>query len=179
MFRDILLSYDGSPSAERALEEAIDLAQLAHARLTILTAVTKAAAWSYSGPSVAAVASLTLELEQEAAATQRNAVERVPQDLPVTTILTHEPIVKALDKQIREGKHDLVVMGSRGFGTVKGTLLGSVSQHVLHHCPLPVLILHAAPEITEEPAAALNGADSARDRDPSQSGPGAPRASEL
>jgi nucleotide-binding universal stress UspA family protein len=177
MFRDILLSYDGSPSSERALTEAIDLAQLAHARLTILTAVTKAAAWSYSGPSVAAVASLTLELEQEAAATQRRAVERVPQDLPVTTILTHEPIIKALDKQIREGKHDLVVMGSRGFGAVKGTLLGSVSQHVLHHSPVPVLILHADPR--DQPASGVNGTDSARDRDPSQSDPGAPRASEL
>jgi nucleotide-binding universal stress UspA family protein len=149
MFHNILVAYDGSPHAERALEEAIELAQLSHARLTILTAITRCPAWAYSGPSVAAAATLSTELENEAANVQRRAVERVPDDLPVTKILTHEPIVKALMKQIKEGRHDLVVMGSRGFGPVRGTLLGSVSQHVLSHSDLPVLIMHADPEPVE------------------------------
>jgi nucleotide-binding universal stress UspA family protein len=160
MFHDVLLSYDGSPSAERARAEAIDLAQVSNARLTILTAVPRAPSWTYSGPSIGAAASLTVELEQEAAATQRRAVDRVPQDLPVTTILTHEPIIKALMKQIEHGGHDLVVMGSRGFGPVKGTLLGSVSQHVLHHSALPVLVVHANPEPANPPSDPLVGAAS-------------------
>jgi nucleotide-binding universal stress UspA family protein len=149
MFHNILVSYDGSPHAERALEEAIELAQLSHSRLTILTAITRCPAWAYSGPSVAAAATLSTELENEAANVQRRAIERVPNDLPVTKILTHEPIVKALMKQIKEGRHDLVVMGSRGFGPVRGTLLGSVSQHVLSHSDVPVLIMHADPEPVE------------------------------
>ena len=151
MFHDILISYDGSPHAERALEEAIDLAQLSHARLTILTAITRCPAWAYSGPSVAAAATLATELEHEAANVQRRGVERVPDDLPITKILTHEPIIKALMKQIENANHDLVVMGSRGFGPVRGTLLGSVSQHVLSHSKVPVLIIHADPEAVEDP----------------------------
>jgi nucleotide-binding universal stress UspA family protein len=150
MFRDILISYDGSPHAERALSEAIDLAQCSHARLTILTAVTKPPAWTYAGPSVCAAAALCAELEEESAKTLCRAVDRVPDDLPVTKILSHEPIVKALMKEIKRGRHDLVVMGSRGFGAIKGTLLGSVSQHVLHHSPVPVLIVHAEPEVEEK-----------------------------
>jgi nucleotide-binding universal stress UspA family protein len=153
MFHNILISYDGSPHAERALDEAIDLAQMAHARLTILTAVTRCPAWAYSGPSVAAAATLTTELENEAVHVQCRAVDRVPDDLPITKILTHEPIVKALMKQIKEGRHDLVVMGSRGFGPVRGTLLGSVSQHVLSHSDVPVLIMHADPDAVAEEAA--------------------------
>ena len=149
MFHNILVSYDGSPHAERALEEAIDLAQLSHARLTILTAITRCPAWAYSGPSVAAAATLSTELENEAANIQRRAIDRVPDDLPVTKILTHEPIIKALMKQINGGRHDLVVMGSRGFGPVRGTLLGSVSQHVLSHSDVPVLIMHAEPAVAE------------------------------
>jgi nucleotide-binding universal stress UspA family protein len=151
MFHNILVAYDGSPHAERALDEAIELAQLSHARLTILTAITRCPAWAYSGPSVAAAATLSTELENEAANIQRRAIDRVPDDLPVTKILTHEPIIKALMKQIKEGRYDLVVMGSRGFGPVRGTLLGSVSQHVLSHSDLPVLIMHADPQ-TEEAA---------------------------
>ncbi len=58
-------------------------------------------------------------------------------------MLAAEPIRLALIRQIKEGHHDLVVMGSRGRGTVRAALLGSVSHYVLHHSPVPVLIVHA------------------------------------
>ncbi|MGJ4728974.1 universal stress protein [Luteimonas sp. SDU101] len=39
-------------------------------------------------------------------------------------------------------KADLIVMGSRGSGAIKGTLLGSVSMKVLAGAPVPVTIVH-------------------------------------
>ncbi len=36
---------------------------------------------------------------------------------------------------------DVVVVGSHGSGVVKRVLLGSVSQHLLHHAPCPVLVV--------------------------------------
>ena len=39
-------------------------------------------------------------------------------------------------------KVDLIVMGSRGNGGIKGTLLGSVSMKVLAGTPVPVTIVH-------------------------------------
>ncbi|CAH1778314.1 unnamed protein product [Owenia fusiformis] len=40
-------------------------------------------------------------------------------------------------------KHDasMIVMGSRGLGAIRRTFLGSVSDYVLHHANLPVLVI--------------------------------------
>ena len=46
---------------------------------------------------------------------------------------------KIVETAARE-KADLVVLGSRGMGTFKSLLLGSVSDGVAHHAPCPVLI---------------------------------------
>ena len=35
----------------------------------------------------------------------------------------------------------MIVVGARGMGAVKGALLGSVSQHVIHHARCPVLVV--------------------------------------
>jgi nucleotide-binding universal stress UspA family protein len=61
----------------------------------------------------------------------------------VSAVLSEQPIRVALSRQIAHGHHDLVVMGSRGRGAVRATLLGSVSHYALHHSPVPVLIVHA------------------------------------
>jgi nucleotide-binding universal stress UspA family protein len=54
---------------------------------------------------------------------------RVVEDLPANAVL--EAAVQA----------DLVVVGSRGRGGLKGMLLGSVSQKVVHHSPCPVVVI--------------------------------------
>nr|XP_039273091.1 universal stress protein YxiE-like [Styela clava] len=40
----------------------------------------------------------------------------------------------------KENKVDLIIMGSRGLGTVRRTILGSVSDYVVHHTKIPILI---------------------------------------
>ena len=42
---------------------------------------------------------------------------------------------------VADERANLIVMGSRGFGQLKGLLLGSVSQFVIKHAPCPVLIV--------------------------------------
>jgi nucleotide-binding universal stress UspA family protein len=143
MFHNILVSVDGSTHARQALAEAIDLASASRARLTIMTAVPQPSSWAQVPASAAVVAELCLQLERDSETILRDAERQVPADVPVTTILTHEPIRRALLERIASGHHDLVVMGSRGRGAVRSSLLGSVSHSVLHHSPVPVLIVHA------------------------------------
>jgi len=151
MFRNILVALDGSTDSDRALMQAIDLAEGEHARLTIFSAVVAPAAVSYVGVSGALVADLLRDSEAETDAILRGAVEQVPDQVSVSTVRSSEPVRSALLAQIRTGQHDLVVMGSRGRGAVRSALLGSVSHYVLHHSPVPVLIVHAEREPQLEP----------------------------
>jgi nucleotide-binding universal stress UspA family protein len=150
MFRNILVCVDGSAHAERALTEAIDIAISNRARLSILTAVCRPPGWACTPLTIAAIEPLTADLEREAQTALRDAVDRVPDTVPVTKILSHDPIRDALMSRLREGDHDLLVMGTRGRGPVTASLMGSVSHYALHHSPVPVLIVHS----DEDPACA-------------------------
>jgi nucleotide-binding universal stress UspA family protein len=145
MFHNILVATDGSTHADQALAHAIDLAQSQHARLTLITAVMAPPPFAYFGASGQAVSTLSQDAEADAQAILMRARERVPGDVSVTTILSRQPIDSALIREIEDGHHDLVVMGSRGRGAIRSALLGSVSHYVLNHSPVPVLIVHARP----------------------------------
>jgi nucleotide-binding universal stress UspA family protein len=151
MFRNILVCVDGSPQSDGALSQAIDLAECQHARLTLLTAVTRPPYWTNTPMTAAGLESLGSELQHEAAATLRTAVERVPDSNPVTTILSQEPIREALICQIHSGRYDLVVLGTRGRGALSAAVLGSVSHYALNHCHVPVLIVRAEGKGEPEP----------------------------
>jgi nucleotide-binding universal stress UspA family protein len=142
MFHNILVAVDGSPDAELALTEAIDLAESERTRLTLLTAVSQPPATAYLAAGEE-VGKLLEDAHADAKTILRRARERVPDDLSVTAVLSEQQIRAALIDQITTGAHDLVVMGSRGRGAVRAALLGSTSHYALHHSPVPVLIVHA------------------------------------
>jgi nucleotide-binding universal stress UspA family protein len=143
MFHNVLVAIDGSEHADRALTDAIDLAESERSRLTLMTAVPVLPATAYLVAGGATTTKLMEDAHAEAEAILRRARERVPADIPVTTVLTDQPVGGAIIRQIEDGNHDLVVMGSRGRGALRSALLGSVSHYVLHHSPVPVLIVHA------------------------------------
>jgi nucleotide-binding universal stress UspA family protein len=156
MFHNILVAVDGSPDAEQALTEAIDLAESEHTRLTLITAASQVPPTAYLAAG-APVAQLLEDAHVEAEAILLRARERVPDGISVTAVLSEQPIRVALSRQIADGHHDLVVMGSRGRGAVRAALLGSVSHYVLHHSPVPVLIVHADRKARRPELAAVAG----------------------
>ena len=154
MFRNILVCVDSSPHSRCALRQAIDLADTQNARLTILTAVCRPPYWANTPMTAAGIEPLACELEHEAKTTLCAAVDQVPEWIPVTKILSAEPVRDALIGQIKTGRYDLVVLGTRGRSGLRASVLGSVSRYALSHAEVPILIVRAEGEVEPEPLGA-------------------------
>jgi nucleotide-binding universal stress UspA family protein len=170
MFRNILVAIDGSPDSDQALTQAIDLAESEHSRLTLFSAVVMPPAGAYIGGGGSVAATLARDAEAETQTILRTAAQRVPDRVSLSTVLSSDPVRPALIHQIKQGAHDVVVMGSRGRGAVRSVLLGSVSHYVLHHSPIPVLIVHADPERGLQSSATLSQGQPATDQEPVHAG---------
>jgi len=139
----ILVAVDDTPAAAFALRHVVPYALDQGSRLTLLTVVP-------DPPGVVAAAGISPqrvaeEMETEADKHLRHVAETLPQDLPVTTVVRHGDPAEEILKLVREEPVDLICMGARGRGRVTGALLGSVSTAVLHHSPVPVVVLHPPP----------------------------------
>jgi nucleotide-binding universal stress UspA family protein len=139
-YRHVLLAYDGSPEADLALAHAVAIAQVYHARLTLVTVVPPPPllAWQAPGGTIGLHDAQQKDLEQRL----RAAADQVPDDLSVTTRLLDGDAARELLRAASEADADVIVMGSRGRGRITAALLGSVSNHVMHEADVPVIVIH-------------------------------------
>jgi nucleotide-binding universal stress UspA family protein len=109
----MLVGLDSSGAADQALTEAIALADVHGGRLTILTTVPPVQVFAAgAAEAVAAAADMARDLEHEAVALQRAAAARVPQSIPVTTLLRHGSPFEALVRELKRGRHDVLILGA-------------------------------------------------------------------
>jgi len=114
MFRNILVAVDGSPHGERALAEAVELAQRNHGRLTVMTSVPDPSVWLLTGGAYGGgidQQALLDEVEQEYQQLLDRAVDSVPADVSVTKHLVHGRPGDRILEQLEAGGHDLVAVG--------------------------------------------------------------------
>jgi nucleotide-binding universal stress UspA family protein len=142
----VLVALDGSGSAELALAAALTAAQRDHAQLTLLAVIPDVFAQSAGWLAAAAdPARLQQEADTYGQRLVRDAVERLPEEIPVTTVVRRGKPGPEIVAQARCGNYDAIVMGARGVGRV-GALIGSVSSYVMHHADTAVFVAHAPRE---------------------------------
>ena len=148
----VLIGTDGSEDAIAAATRALSI--LAADSLTVLTvSETPAAATAgYESGFAGGVASpeavdqawSAVEVEANAALdTTIAAITAVKPGLPVERRIEIGDPGQTLCRLAGELSADVVVVGSRGRGAFKRAVLGSVSGHVVHNAPCPVLVIRA------------------------------------
>lgn len=150
MFRSILVGVDRSEHARAALDQAIDLARAEGAALTVVIAYSGNVQWGPAPLPPEAVDEYLRGLRDDAKALAADTAAKIPADLAAQMLVVDGSAAQALLDQAAAGKHDLIVVGSRGRGDATSLLLGSVSHAVLHHSRVPVLIVHVP--FVEKPA---------------------------
>jgi nucleotide-binding universal stress UspA family protein len=133
------VAFDGSAEAWAAFETAVKLAERRHA---ILTVVTVAEPERYGYPAAGSIltgAGLHNFEREEKQRVLDLALGRAPAGRPVEgRLLTGSPGRLLADVS---GEFDLMLAGSRGYGTLKRTALGSVAGRLVNSAACPVLVL--------------------------------------
>ena len=152
MFNRLLIAFDNSSHADRALDAAVELAQATNAKITVLVVAPEVydMVLGYAAP-LADFGDVRGQIDERIRTMLDAAVERVPEDVSVTKVLKRGDAAREILEESDSGNYDLIVMGSRGRGDFRSLLLGSVSHRVLQSSRVPVLVVHAQASDADRP----------------------------
>jgi nucleotide-binding universal stress UspA family protein len=140
----VLVGVDGSPGSRAALAEAVAEAVRRDAELVVVTSYVPADHWAQLPPaSVAADEQIRKQLQADLdeLVTAALAGHGGPAGrLEVRSSVVEGPAAEVLVE--RSTTADLLVVGSRGRGALRGLLLGSVALHAAMHAACPVMVVH-------------------------------------
>ncbi|HEU4906608.1 MAG TPA: universal stress protein [Solirubrobacterales bacterium] len=144
MFSRIVVGTDGSETAAEAVRQAVDLAKLAGAQLSIVSAYEPVPKRRLQSEQEGAPADVQYEigpredvnlvLDGAAAAAKKEGIE-------VQTHPVEADPAEAILNVAEETGADLIVVGNKGMTGARRFLLGSVPNNVSHHAPCSVIIV--------------------------------------
>ncbi len=143
MFKHIVFATDGSPSAAKASQTAIELARTSGAKLTVVFVIdpypymslgegTGDAFQAYMNAAYAASAKVTEDLVEQA----KKAGVTMEK-----SVVEGDDVASAIVMVAEQQGGDLVVVGSHGRTGIQKFILGSVASKVLTMSKVPVLIV--------------------------------------
>jgi nucleotide-binding universal stress UspA family protein len=137
---DLLVPFDNSPSARRALDHAVELARQRNGtRLRVLAVLD---AVGVDTRELVDAAEIDRVLSAEASAVLDPARAAVgPTGVTCTYHSATGMPAQSIAAHAREHAVDQIVMGTRGLGTIPGLLLGSVAQRVVLLAGCPVTLV--------------------------------------
>lgn len=145
MFKSILAAFDGSEGSETALRKATELAILCGAQLTILTlyrhhSVLEGSMYVTNAQQPDDVDEI-MRTHAKDTAEHGASIARQAGCENIRAFVKGGPTARTIVGFSKEHENDLIVMGSRGLGSIEGYLLGSVSHKVTSLSECPVLIV--------------------------------------
>lgn len=137
MAGEVVLGYDGSDGAKAAVPHAVALAGAFDVPLVLVFAYGQNPVGGVTGDVRRAVEDVGEAMLGEA----REAAIAVDAGVVVESELVDARPVDGLVEVVQRRGARLLVVGGNGHGSFVGSLLGSSTYKVLHHSPVPVLVV--------------------------------------
>ncbi len=147
MFRSIVVGTDGSETATKAVQQAIDLARAVGAKVELVSAYEPVPAQRIKDERRQAPEDLQWAInprEDVDATLEAAAAPARAAGVPVELYARQGDPADAILDVAEECEADLIVVGNKGMTGAKRFLLGSVPNKVSHHAPCSVLIIRTS-----------------------------------
>jgi nucleotide-binding universal stress UspA family protein len=144
VFTRIVVGTDGSETAAEAVRQAVDLAKLAGATLSIVSAYAPIPDRKVKDQQRDAPADVQYELnprEDVNLVLDAAAADARKEGIEVQTHPVEGDPAEAILNVAEETKADLIVVGNKGMTGARRFLLGSVPNNISHHAPCSVIIV--------------------------------------
>lgn len=137
LFENVLVPIDGSKTSLRALNSAIEIAQMSGAEITILHVIP-----TVEESAKSRVSKFEKQLEKQGKDILDDAsLVAKKQKIKYKTSLIRDSPGHAIVRLAKKGKFDHIVMSTTGTGSAQGDMLGSVSNYVVHKAEIPVYLI--------------------------------------
>lgn len=136
----ILIATDGSKAAEEAAETALDIAEATGDSVVFVCvweAIRSAFGIPWSMVDQRYVDEDRVRAEDVLRACRQEAADR---GIPCTTLLLEGRPAEVICREAAARNAELLVIGSHGWGSVRGYMFGSVVSEVVQHAPCAVLL---------------------------------------
>ncbi len=144
MFRSIVVGTDGSETAQKAVQEAVELAKAVGASVELVSAYQPVpnARLKQEARQTPEDLQWMVNPREDVEGTLRDSAESLMSDgVEVETLAREGDPADAILDVAEEKQADLIVVGNKGMTGAKRFLLGSVPNKVSHHAPCSVMII--------------------------------------
>ncbi len=139
MFKKILLAYDGSQGATRALSAALELTRLHGAELVALVVQEKLP--RFSGTMDEVQEEKEFANEQYGKLLDGALVQAQAAGVKLKGLMRPGHAAQTIVEVAKEGAFDLILVGHSGLSGVWAAFLGTTAEKVSRHAPCSVLIV--------------------------------------
>ncbi len=141
MLSNILVAFDGSEHSIRAAKFAAGVAKIVPGcQCTLISVLT------FTKEDAGFLGASAEEFENAEKSMQTEMFSDIQEyfngiNIPILTVIKEGDPAGEIVKYAKNNGIDHIVVGSRGLGNIKGTLLGSVSSKIIHTAKCPVTII--------------------------------------
>lgn len=147
--KKILVPMDGSNASKKAAEKAIEIAKVYDSEVTFLTVVDVPIFVNYAEVGITISETFLINREKMVKEKLKHDTEMLDilvgqldfADIKTEKLLLVGETYEQIIKHAEEEQFDLIVMGSKGIGDHKHSVIGSVTKKVIAEVDCPILLI--------------------------------------